>query len=102
MDAKIVFTVKDLIYSGIGIAVILLIVYLVLLLREVMFSVKTVRNLIEERRIEIDDILIKTPRIMGNVDKITGFAAKGVQSASGAFDKMKKKKSKKVVEEEIL
>ncbi len=101
METKIVFTVKDLIYSGIGIALILLIIYLVMLLKEVMYSIKTVRKLIEDRRVEIDDIIIKTPEIMTNVNKITGVAAKGVEGAASAINKMKSKKGKKV-EEEVL
>ncbi len=101
METKIVFTVKDLIYSGIGIALILLIIYLVMLLKEVMYSIKTVRKLIEDRRVEIDDIIIKTPEIMTNVNKITGVTAKGFEGAATAINKMKKKKGKKV-EEEVL
>ncbi len=101
METKIVFTVKDLIYSGIGIALILLIIYLVMLLKELMYSLRTVRKLIEERRVEIDDILIKTPEIMTNVNKITGVTAKGFEGAASAMNKMKNKKGKKV-EEEVL
>lgn len=81
MDQSITLTVKDLILFALGAAGTALLIYLILTLREVLLSVKQVRGLIEERRIEIDDILQKAPNIVDSVDQITGIAAKGVNGA---------------------
>lgn len=94
MQTQIVFSLKELFLSGIMIAAIVLIAYLVLVLREVLLSVKLLRSLINEKRESIDQILEITPSIMGSVDRITNIAAKGTESAySGAMslvDKFKK------------
>lgn len=94
MNTQIVFSLKELFLAGLMIALIVFIAYLVLVLREVLLSVKLVRTLIAEKRENIDEILEITPSIMGNVDRISGIAAKGTESAySGAMglvDKFKK------------
>lgn len=79
------------------IALIVLIAYIILVLREVLLSIKLVRSVISEKRDNIDEILEITPSIMGSVDRITNIAAKGTESAySGAMglvEKLKKDKS---------
>lgn len=93
MNTTIAFTIKDLIIIMACLAGIALLVYLILLLAEVRKSVKTVRLLVEERRVEIDDLLQKAPSIVSNVDKVTDIVAKGVdgayQGAMGVVSKFK-------------
>ncbi len=94
MNTQIVFSLKELFLAGVMIALIVLIAYLVLVLKEVLGSIKLIRSLIEEKRESIDEILDITPSIMGSIDRISGIAAKGTESAySGAMglvDKFKK------------
>ena len=81
MNTTIAFTMKDLIIILACLAGIALIVYLILVLAEVRKSLKTVRTLVEERRVEIDDLLQRAPSIVQNVDKVTDIVAKGVDGA---------------------
>ena len=81
MNTTIAFTIKDLIIIMACLAGIALLVYLILLLAEVRKTLKTVRTLVEERRVEIDDLLLRAPNIVANVDKVTDVVAKGVDSA---------------------
>lgn len=94
METQIVFSLKELFMAGLLIALIALVIYIILVLREVLLSVKTVRTLVEEKRENIDQILEITPSIMGSVDHITGIAAKSTDSlyhgAMGIVDKFKK------------
>ena len=94
MQTQIVFSLKELLLAGVMIALIALIIYIILVLREVLLSVKLLRGVINEKRENIDQILEITPSIMGSVDRITNIAAKGTESAySGAMslvDKFKK------------
>lgn len=93
MNVEIAFTVKDLLLLGLGLALIALIIYLVLTLREVLLSLKEIRGLVTERRVEIDQILQKAPNIVGSVDRITDIAAKGVDGAyNGAMSIVSKMK----------
>lgn len=93
MNTTIAFTVKDLIIIMACLAAIALLVYLILLLAEVRKTLKTVRTLVEDRRIEIDDLLQRAPSIVQNVDKVTDIVAKGVdgayQGAVGIVSKFK-------------
>lgn len=96
MDTTIVFSIKDLIYVALWIALIALVVYIILLIREALLSLKEIRLLVKERRLEIDDILIQAPKILENVNQITGVTARGVNSAyDGASKLMHKFKDKK-------
>lgn len=81
MNTTIAFTVKDLIIILACLAGIAVLVYVALLLSELRRSLKTVRQLVEDRRIEIDDLLQKAPSIASNVDKVTDIVAKGVDGA---------------------
>lgn len=93
MNTTIAFTMKDLIIILACLAGIAVLVYLVMLLAELRKTLKTVRTLVEERRIEIDDLLQKAPAIVANVDKVTDIVAKGVdgayQGAVGIVNKFK-------------
>ncbi|NMB03542.1 MAG: hypothetical protein GX978_03215 [Tissierellia bacterium] len=93
MNTTIAFTIKDLIIIMACLAGIALLVYLILLLAEVRKTLKTVRTLVEERRVEIDDLLLRAPNIVANVDKVTDVVAKGVdgayQGAIGIVNKFK-------------
>ena len=94
MNTQIVFSLKELLMAGLMIALIALVVYIILVLREVLLSVKLMRKVVEEKRDNIDKILEITPSIMGSVDHIAGIAAKGTESvyngAMGIVDKFKK------------
>ena len=93
MNTTIAFTIKDLIIIMACLAGIALLVYLILLLAEVRKTLKTVRTLVEERRVESDDLLLRAPNIVANVDKVTDVVAKGVdgayQGAIGIVNKFK-------------
>lgn len=93
MNTTIAFTIKDLIIIMACLAGIALLVYLIMLLAEVRKTLKSVRTLVEERRVEIDDLLMKAPSIVSNVDKVTDIVAKGVdgayQGAMGVVNKFK-------------
>ncbi len=99
MNTQVVFSIKDLIYIALWIVLILFIVYLIILLKEFIISLRTVRKLIQERRAEIDEIIIKVPGIMDNVEKITGVTAKGMNSAYDGASKIAKKFKKEKNEE---
>ncbi len=95
METQIIFTLKDLMYLSASIAFIVLVVYLVLLLKEVIVSVKTLRKIIDNRQEQIEQIITNTPPIMENVDKITGVIAKGAEGTANMVEKIKQKKENK-------
>lgn len=94
METQIVFSLKELLMAGLFIALIALVIYIILLLREVLLSVKLLRTVVNEKRENIDQILEITPSIMGKVDHIAGLAEKGtetvVHGAMGIVDRFKK------------
>lgn len=94
MNTQIVFTLKDLLMSFLWIALIVFVVFLIVLLFEVISTIRIAKKMLKERQGDIDQIIQLAPGIVSSVNTITGVAAKGVdgayQGAMSVVNKFKK------------
>lgn len=81
MHAQLTVSIWDIILTLLSVAGIAVLIYLFLVLKEAYQTLREVKTLMKERRVEIDELLQKAPSIVGNVDKVTGIVAKGVDGA---------------------
>lgn len=86
MDTVITFTLKDLLLSGVYIALIAMIIYIIKILMKANNSIKNINAVVEENRKQIDQILKEAPGIAQNVNTISEEVAHDIQQFRGTID----------------
>lgn len=86
MDTVITFTLKDLLLSGVYLALIVMIIYIIKILTKAHSSMKNINAIVEENRKEIDLILQEAPGIAKNVNDISEEVAHDIAQFRGTVD----------------
>lgn len=69
-------------------AFIVLIVYAILMLKNINETLKIIRKLVEDNRENIDQILDQAPSIAANIESISGDLAHDVKAVQGTIDQL--------------
>ncbi len=86
MDNQLVITVKDLLLFILWGALLTLFIYLILILRRALKIVKSVNQVVDENRANIDATLNIVPDLSKHIEVITGEVAHDVQSFRTTID----------------
>ncbi|SHK10621.1 protein of unknown function [Geosporobacter subterraneus DSM 17957] len=86
MDATI--RVGDLATFLLGGALLVLIVYGILLLKNLNDTLKVIRKIVEDNRSNIDEVLDKAPSIAANVESISSDLSHDVRAVQGTIDQI--------------
>lgn len=86
MNTVITFTLKDFLLSGVYLALIILLIYIIKFLIKANQSIKNINKVVEENRMQIDQILKEAPGIAANVNTISEEVAHDIQQFRGTVD----------------
>ncbi|MEW9123697.1 MAG: DUF948 domain-containing protein [Thermotaleaceae bacterium] len=86
MDATI--KVRDLAAFLLGGSFLILIIYAILLLKNLNDTTKIFRKIVEDNRHNIDEILDKAPGIAANIESISGDVSHDLRALQGTFDQI--------------
>ncbi|MBN2794855.1 MAG: DUF948 domain-containing protein [Clostridia bacterium] len=86
MNTIITFTLKDLLLSGVYLALIIMLIYIIKFLIKANQSLKNINKVVEENRIQIDQILKEAPGIATHVNTISEEVAHDLQQFRGTID----------------
>lgn len=86
MDTVFVFSFKDLLMFILWGALVTLVIYLVLIFRKVLHTVKQVNLLVEEQRKNIDATMAIVPDLTKNINAISEEAAHDIQAFRSTID----------------
>ncbi len=86
MNSTMVFTLKDLLMFVLWGALVTLLVYLILIFRRALLTVKQINLLVEEQRKNIDATMAVVPSLTKNIDDISGEVAHDIQAFRGTVD----------------
>ena len=86
MDSQLVITVKDFLLFVLWGSLVTLFVYLILILRRVLKVVKSVNQMVDENRGNIDSTLNVVPDLTKHIETITGEVAHDIQSFRTTVD----------------
>lgn len=86
MDTVITFTLKDLLLSGVYLALIVMIVFIIKILMKAHSSMKHINAIVEDNRKEIDLVLKEAPGISKNVNTISEEVAHDIAQFRGTVD----------------
>lgn len=86
MDSTLVFSLKDVLMFILWGALVTLLVYLILIFRNALLTVKSVRKLVEDQSKNIDATMVLVPDLTRNITAITEEAAHDLQAFRGTVD----------------
>lgn len=86
MDSQLVITVKDFLLFVLWGSLVTLFVYLILILRRVLKIIKSVNQVVDTNRDNIDSTLNVVPELTKHIETITGEVAHDIQSFRTTVD----------------
>lgn len=86
MDSTLVFSLKDVLMFILWGALVTLLVYLILIFRNALLTVKSVRKLVEDQSKNIDATMVLVPELTKNITAITEEAAHDLQAFRSTVD----------------
>lgn len=86
MDNVLVFSLKDLLMFVLWGALVTLLVYLILIFRRALLTMKQINQMVEEQRQNIDATMAIVPDLTKNINTITEEAAHDIQAFRSSVD----------------